>query len=84
MFLNGLFCLESFALAVVPVFVNAGAVLLPALLAGLVSALALLFKPRELFRVCKKKPYVPLIVVAGVWEVRLLRNRVSRPARHVR
>jgi len=52
-------------LAVVPVFVNAGAALLPALLAGLVSALALLFKPKELLRVCRRKPQVPLGVIAG-------------------
>ncbi|MCX6996963.1 MAG: PQQ-binding-like beta-propeller repeat protein [Kiritimatiellaeota bacterium] len=52
-------------LAVVPVFVNAGAALLPAVLAGLASALALLFKPKELLQVCRKKPQVPLVVVAG-------------------
>ena len=59
------FLFDSPNLAVVPVFVNAGAALLPALFAGLASALALLFKPKELFRVCRKKPHVPLIVVAG-------------------
>ncbi len=51
--------------AVVPVFVNAGAALLPALLAGLASALALLFKPKELIRVCRNRPHVPLIVVVS-------------------
>jgi outer membrane protein assembly factor BamB len=66
MFLNPPVLIETpVTLAVVPVFVNAGAALLPALFAGLVSALALLFKPKELFRVCRKKPHVPLIVVAG-------------------
>ena len=66
MFLNPPFLFESpFNLAVVPVFVNAGAALLPALFAGLASALALLFKPKELFRMCRKKPQVPLILVAG-------------------
>jgi len=54
-----------FDLAVVPVFVNAGAALLPALLAGLASALALLFKPRALVRACRKRPHVPLLVVSG-------------------
>ena len=54
-----------FDLAVVPVFVNAGAALLPALLAGLASALALLFKPRELVRTCRKKPRVPVIIVTS-------------------
>jgi len=52
-------------LAVVPVFVNAGAAVLPALLAGLASAVALLFKPRELIRVCRRKPHIPLTLVAG-------------------
>ena len=64
MFLNLPFLFEP-PIAVVPVFVNAGAALLPALFAGLASALALLFKPKELFRVCRKKPHVPLILVAG-------------------
>ena len=64
MLMNSLFVFEA-PLAVVPVFVNAGAALLPALLAGLASALALLFKPKELFRMCRKKPQVPLIAIAG-------------------
>ena len=64
MLMNSLFVFEA-PLAVVPVFVNAGAALLPALFAGLASALALLFKPKELLRVCKNKPQVPLIVIAG-------------------
>ncbi|NQU20118.1 MAG: PQQ-binding-like beta-propeller repeat protein, partial [Candidatus Nealsonbacteria bacterium] len=63
MFLNLPFLFDSPGLAVVPVFVNAGAALLPALFAGLASALALLFKPKELFRVCREKPQIPLIVV---------------------
>jgi len=58
------FFTESPLFSVVPVFVNAGAALLPALFAGLASALALLFKPKELFRVCRSKPYIPLIVIA--------------------
>ncbi|MCX6873525.1 MAG: PQQ-binding-like beta-propeller repeat protein [Verrucomicrobia bacterium] len=64
MFPHPLFLVDS-PLAVVPVFVNAGAALLPALFAGLASALALLFKPAELVRMCRKKPQVPLILVAG-------------------
>lgn len=57
-------------LAVVPVFVNTGAALLPALIAGLASFVTILFKPRQLVRVCKEKPYWPLGIVAatiGVW-----------------
>jgi len=50
-------------LAVVPIFVNAGAALLPAIIAGLTSAVALLFKPREMLSLFKRKPLVPVIIV---------------------
>lgn len=43
-------------LGVVPIVVNAGAALLPAMLAGAASFVALLFKPRELFAACKAHP----------------------------
>jgi len=56
----------SNGLAVVPVFVNAGAALLPALVAGLASFLAVLFRPRQLIRVCREKPLRPVGAVAGV------------------
>lgn len=49
---------------VVPVFVNTGAALLPATLAGAASVLGLLFKPRELFRLCLLKPWVTVLVIA--------------------
>ena len=52
-------------LAVVPVFVNTGAALLPALLAGLASFVTILFKPRQLIRACREKPLRPVGVVAG-------------------
>jgi len=54
------------SLAVVPVFVNTGAAVLPALLGGLASAAALLFRPRELAQACRRKPHVPLGVAAAV------------------
>jgi len=57
-------------LAVVPVFVNTGAALLPALVAGLASFVAILFKPKQFVRVCREKPYWPLGIVAaaiGAW-----------------
>lgn len=54
-------------LAVVPIFVNAGAAILPALLAGLVSLAAILFKPSEWVRICRTRPSVPLgIIAAGI------------------
>jgi outer membrane protein assembly factor BamB len=59
-------------LAVVPIVVNAGAALLPAILAGLTTFVALLFKPKELARTCKEKPVIPVLVVVlglGIWGV---------------
>ncbi len=54
-------------LAVVPVFVNTGAALLPALVAGLASFVSILFKPKQLIRVCREKPLRPLgVLAAGV------------------
>ena len=52
-------------LAVVPILVNAGAALLPALIAGLVSFLAILFKPWEWIRFCRTRPAVPIGLVAA-------------------
>ncbi len=57
-------------LAVVPVFVNAGAAVLPALIAGLGSALALLLKPREVARLIRSKPWtvlMPLVLALVIW-----------------
>jgi len=57
-------------LAVVPVLVNAGAALLPAIVAALASALALVLKPREFLRAVRRRPLVALAVlalVAGSW-----------------
>ena len=53
-------------LAVVPVFVNTGAALLPALIAGLTGFVTILFKPRQLIRICREKPLRPLGLVVGV------------------
>lgn len=50
-------------LAVVPVVFNAGAAVLPALLGALASVVTLLFKPKELFAACKRRPLVPLALV---------------------
>lgn len=61
-------------LAVVPIVVNAGAAMLPAILAAIGSFVAILFKPRELASLCRAKPWVPVLVVAiaatltaGLW-----------------
>lgn len=61
-------------LGVVPIFVNAGAAVLPVVLGALASAAALLFKPRELVALCRHRPLVPISVLAvlgaaslGIW-----------------
>ena len=59
-------------LAVVPIFVNAGAALLPALAAGLATFFAMLFKPRVLLKACREKPGVPitiLLIGVGIWAI---------------
>ena len=50
-------------LGVVPVFVNAGAAVLPAILAALASVITVLLSPRRLARLCVRKPYVPVLVI---------------------
>jgi outer membrane protein assembly factor BamB len=51
--------------SVVPIFMSAGAAVLPTILVGLTSFAAVLFKPRELLRICREKPLVPLITLAS-------------------
>lgn len=56
--------------AVVPIFVNAGASVLPMVIGPVLSGVALLFKPRELIRVFRRRPIVPVIILvvgAGLW-----------------
>jgi len=48
--------------AVVPIFINAGAAILPTVVAAIASVLALVFKPRELLALCARRP----IVTGGV------------------
>src|SRR3954466_10129760 len=49
--------------AVVPIFVNAGAALVPTLIAGLTTVLAILLKPRELLTLFRRKPWLPVSVI---------------------
>jgi outer membrane protein assembly factor BamB len=51
-------------LAVVPIFVNAGAAILPAIIAGFTSLLALILSPRAMLALCRRKPWIPLILIA--------------------
>jgi len=53
-----------YPLAVIPIVVNAGAVVLPAILGGLASVIALLFRPGELARALRRRPWIPLLAVA--------------------
>lgn len=53
-------------LAVVPIFVNAGTAVLPAVLGGIASVAGLLFKPAALAAAVKKRPAVALGVVATI------------------
>src|SRR4051794_24645394 len=55
----------STPLAVVPIFVNAGAALVPTLIAGLTSFIAVLLKPRELLTLFRRKPWLPVSVIAA-------------------
>ena len=52
--------------AVVPIFMSAGAALLPTLLAGVTSVAAVLFDPRELLRICRRTADRGCGSVAGV------------------
>lgn len=51
-------------LAIIPIFVNTGVAILPAILVGVVSFLSLLLRPKELFRYCRQKPWVPALLIA--------------------
>lgn len=53
-------------LAVVPIFVNAGAAVLPTLIAGLGTFVAVLLKPKELLTLFRRKPWLPVSVIAAL------------------
>lgn len=52
------------SLSVVPIFVNAGAAVLPAIIIGTASILTNLFRPKELARICREKPLAPIGILA--------------------
>ena len=61
---------EHFQLfAIVPIFTNLGAAVLPMILATIGSAVAIVFRPRELMRLCRENPGTVLksIAVLGVF-----------------
>lgn len=51
---------------VVPVFFNAGAALLPVILAAVASAVSLLLRPRDLVRTCRARPGAAAATVLGI------------------
>src|SRR3954447_11393031 len=54
----------SHPIAVVPIFVTAGAAILPAIIAAFTSLLALILSPRAMLSLCRRKPWVPVLVIA--------------------
>ena len=53
-------------LAVVPIFVNVGAAVFPAVIAAVGSVLGVLFRPRELAGLCIRRPVVAISVLVGL------------------
>lgn len=51
---------------VVPIFINAGAAIAPAVAGALASVLAILLKPREILRICRARPRTVSIVILAV------------------
>src|SRR5438477_12892159 len=70
--------------AVVPIFVNAGTALLPAIIAPIASALALLLKPRELLALARRRPLVIPSVLLGLLGLTFLGIWLFAPATPVR
>src|SRR3954465_9019554 len=58
------------SVGVVLIFVNAGAALVPTIVASLTSIGAVLLKPKELLALFRRKPWVPvavILIIAGLW-----------------
>ena len=49
-------------LAVVPIFMGAGAAMMPTILAAIASVAAVMFKPRELLRLCRQAVFPARLV----------------------
>jgi outer membrane protein assembly factor BamB len=73
-------------LAVVPVFMSAGAAVLPTVMAAVGSVVAVMLKPRELARLCRRRPWamgggvavLVAVVVGVVWMERPAKGRAVR------
>jgi outer membrane protein assembly factor BamB len=58
------------SIGVVPIFVNAGAALVPTIIASLTSVGAVLLKPKELLALFRRRPLIPvaaIFIAAGLW-----------------
>jgi outer membrane protein assembly factor BamB len=64
------------SLGVVPIFVNAGAAVIPTVVASVASFVAILFKPRELVALFRRRPWVPVAVILGAAAIWLASSRV--------
>jgi len=51
--------------AIVPIFVNTGVALLPMIVGALAGVAAVIFNPRELLRLCRRRPVVSMVVILG-------------------
>jgi hypothetical protein len=68
---------------VVPVVAQAGTALFPLIVLAVTSTIGLLLKPRELLRMFRKKPWIPVLLAAlglgGWWMVRWLTTPSDAP-----
>jgi len=56
----------SDSIAVVPIFVNAGAAILPVVMGAAASVISLLLRPRHLLRACRRHPITTCLLILGV------------------
>jgi outer membrane protein assembly factor BamB len=77
------FLLDLSPLGVVPILVNAGAALFPAMIGALASVIALILKPRELMAFFRRKPLVPILMILVCVAVYFLIPWVMSPGQAV-
>ncbi|HWE04073.1 MAG TPA: PQQ-binding-like beta-propeller repeat protein [Tepidisphaeraceae bacterium] len=71
-------------IAVVPIFMSAGAAALPTIVAALTAVAALVFKPRALLQTCRRRPVLALSAIAGIAGVILFSTWLLTPAQAAR
>src|SRR5262245_33977950 len=76
-------------LAVVPIFISAGAAVMPAIIGAAVSVVAIIFKPRELVRLLRLRPWTfagsigGLLLIGWIISALLAPNTQARAATRV-